>query len=277
MEFKYGVIGTRRKEMVTAIAEILDIPPSYKRAPTFAYVIGDFTVNKEGSLCFDKTADNIEITMERLIGGLDQRGFQFETPDKHYDEPSEGGDADVDVPNSDEAEAWAEREIRRMNLENQKVPDYSNRGPYGGDDIPDILTIEMPLDGFTETALENLARLIASKAALIKKAIGTDSLSIERTETTLGFPWFRFGIEPEEVNAYAQFIGALCAMAKTQQRITATERPVDNEKYAFRCFLLRLGFIGPEYKEERKILLSKLTGSAAFKNGQRNAEEVPQA
>ncbi len=275
MELKYGVTGTRRKEMATAIAEILDIPQKYKGVPTFAYVIGDFTVNKEGSLCFDETTDNIEITVERLIEGLDQRGFQFEMPDRQYDEPPEGSDADA--PNPDEAEAWAEREVRRINLENQKVPDYSNRGPYGGDDVPDILTIEMLLDGFTETALENLDRLIASKATLIKKAIGADSLPIERTETTLGFPWFRFGMETEEVNAYARFIGALCAMAKTQQRITATERPVDNEKYAFRCFLLRLGFIGPEYKEERKVLLSKLTGSAAFKNGQRNTEEVPEA
>ena len=37
--------------------------------------------------------------------------------------------------------------------------------------------------------------------------------------------------------------------------------------YAFRCFLLRLGFIGEEYKAERKILLSKLSGSSAFKSG----------
>lgn len=276
MEFRFNVTGARRKELVMAIGEILDTQPKYKGAPTFSYVIGDLTVNKEGSICFDEKTGNIEITVERLLDGLDQAGFQLEVPDKQYDEPAEGGDA-ADVPDPDEAEAWAEREMRRMNLENQKVPDYSNRGPYGGDDVPDILTIEMPLDGFTETRLENLDRLIASKAALIKKAIGADSLTINRTETTLGFPWFRFGIKPEEINAYARFIGALCAMAKTQQRITATERPVDNEKYAFRCFLLRLGFIGPKYKKERQILLSKLTGSAAFKNGQRNPEEVTEA
>ncbi len=42
---------------------------------------------------------------------------------------------------------------------------------------------------------------------------------------------------------------------------------MDNEKYAFRCFLLRLGFIGSEYKAERKILLKNLCGSSTFKNG----------
>lgn len=59
------------------------------------------------------------------------------------------------------------------------------------------------------------------------------------------------------------------AVARNQKRITAKEKPAENEKYAFRCFLLRLGFIGTEYKGERKILLKNLSGSSAFKNGER--------
>lgn len=55
-------------------------------------------------------------------------------------------------------------------------------------------------------------------------------------------------------------------MARNQKRVTAKERDTDNDKYAFRCFLLRLGFIGPEFKQERKILLRNLTGSSAFKS-----------
>lgn len=62
-------------------------------------------------------------------------------------------------------------------------------------------------------------------------------------------------------------------MARNQKRVTAKEKETDNNKYAFRCFLLRLGFIGAEFKDERKILLRKLTGSSAFKNGKRIAEE----
>jgi hypothetical protein len=131
----------------------------------------------------------------------------------------------------------------------------------------DSLTIEMPLEGFTDTALENLDRLIASKAALIKKAIGTDALPIERTETTLKFPWFRFDTDGEVVAAYSRFIGALCAAAKEQKRVTAKEKPVENEKFAFRVFLIRLGFVGDEYKAARKILLKNLSGNSAFKNG----------
>lgn len=56
-------------------------------------------------------------------------------------------------------------------------------------------------------------------------------------------------------------------MAKTQKRVTAKEKETDNQKYAFRCFLLRLGFIGDDYKAARKILLRNLEGSGAFKSG----------
>jgi CRISPR/Cas system-associated protein endoribonuclease Cas2 len=45
----------------------------------------------------------------------------------------------------------------------------------------------------------------------------------------------------------------------------AVEREVENEKYSFRCFLLKLGFIGDGYKVARKILLSRLEGNSAWR------------
>lgn len=69
------------------------------------------------------------------------------------------------------------------------------------------------------------------------------------------------------VKAYTHFIAALCKMSKDLKRVSSTEKEVDNEKYAFRCFLLRLGFIGSEYKAERKILLQNLSGNSSWKNG----------
>ncbi|MDL2310370.1 hypothetical protein LJC13_00155 [Peptostreptococcaceae bacterium OttesenSCG-928-C18] len=125
----------------------------------------------------------------------------------------------------------------------------------------------MPREGFTDTAIENLNKLVTSKAALIKKALGVDELPIEITEDKVSFPWFNPQGDAALVRAYTKFITALCDMAKEQKRVTAKEKPVSNEKYAFRCFLLRLGFIGDEYKAERKILLRNLEGSSAFKGG----------
>lgn len=127
------------------------------------------------------------------------------------------------------------------------------------------LCIEMPLEGFTGATLGNLEKLVLSKAALIKKAVSAEALPIERTETTLRFPWFSTDASPEEVQAYTVFISRLCATAKEQKRVIAVERNVENEKYAFRCFLLKLGF-GDEYKTERKIMLIRLEGDSAFKD-----------
>ena len=80
--------------------------------------------------------------------------------------------------------------------------------------------------------------------------------------------------EPDEAaKAYAEFISKLCLMARAQKRVTAKEKIVDNEKYAFRCFLLRLGMIGSAYKQSRKILLQNLIGSSAFKSGHRKEAE----
>lgn len=126
------------------------------------------------------------------------------------------------------------------------------------------LTVSLPLN---KVAVGNLTNLLTAKESLIKKALGIDDLGIEVTEDAVSFPWFEEMPEPEAVKAYTHFIAALGKMSRDLKRISATEKEVDNEKYAFRCFLLRLGFIGSEYKAERKILLQNLSGNSSWKNG----------
>jgi hypothetical protein len=132
------------------------------------------------------------------------------------------------------------------------------------DDESTGLTVSLPLD---KVAVGNLTNLLTAKESLIKKALGIDNLGIEVTEDTVSFHWFTEMPEPEAVKAYTHFIAALGKMSRDLKRISATEKEVDNEKYAFRCFLLRLGFIGSEYKAERKILLQNLSGNSSWKNG----------
>lgn len=136
------------------------------------------------------------------------------------------------------------------------------------------ICISMPCGLFTDSTLENLKAIVAAKGNLIKKALGTDNLPIEVTDTKVSFPWFVGTPIPEELKVYDTFICKLCEMARNQKRVSAKEKEVDNEKYAFRCFLLRLGFIGAEFKNERKILLRNLTGSSAFRSGQPKEVEV---
>ena len=134
-------------------------------------------------------------------------------------------------------------------------------------DEPCGVCISMPKSLFTDSNLENLKALITAKGSLIKKALGVADLPLEITDTKVSFPWFPAMPTPDEMNAYDTFICKLCEMARNQSRVNSSEKLTDNEKYAFRCFLLRLGFIGAEYKTARKILLKNLSGSSAFKNG----------
>lgn len=128
------------------------------------------------------------------------------------------------------------------------------------------LAIEIPRD---KVNLGNLNALLAAKATLIRHALGIERLPIEVRKDRIAFPWFSELPDADFTKACAHFIAALCEMSIRQKRATAIERAVDNEKYAFRCFLLRLGFIGDEYKADRHILLQNLSGDESSKNGGR--------
>ena len=131
------------------------------------------------------------------------------------------------------------------------------------------LTIKLPKETFTPEAVENLNRILEAKGTLIQKALGLEKLPEAVDEgDNISFPWFK--VEPngaDMVEAYGKLVCALCDMARNQKRVTAKEQHPANEKYAFRCFLLRLGFIGPDCKKTRASLLKNLSGSAAWKDG----------
>lgn len=130
------------------------------------------------------------------------------------------------------------------------------------------LTIAIPKDSLTDTALENLQKIIANKQTLFQRAFRMDSTEIEITDEKIKIIWFSYTTDSDEIAAYTQFISRLCDMARDAKRVSSKPTETDNDKYAFRCFLLRLGFIGKEYKTARKILLRNLTGNSAFRCGE---------
>lgn len=126
------------------------------------------------------------------------------------------------------------------------------------------LTIAISKESLMDTALENLQKIIANRQTLLQRAFQTDSTEVEITEQKINFAWFLYTEDGDEIAAYTQFISRPCDMAKDAKRVSSKPTETDNDKYAFRCFLLRLGFIGNEYKTARKILLRNLTGNSAF-------------
>lgn len=172
-------------------------------------------------------------------------------------------------------DALADKIMKGAPTKRMELPDFTNdMTDFDVDDIGDGVELEgmdMPSPDDYLSALQKdgkpLTNLLTAKEHLIKKALGIDDLDIEVSEDTVSFPWFTEMPDPETVKAYTHFITALGKMSRDLKRISANEKEVANEKYAFRCFLLRLGFIGNEYKAERKILLKNLSGNSSWKNG----------
>jgi hypothetical protein len=238
MTINYNCTGADRKKLVASIAEITGADSKYLGAPTFAYQVDYFTIDRNGIVTFDDRADSEEI--ENLLEKLDAAGF-------HAEPVADGGDAVAPA-----------EEVTEASTEETTDPHG-----YG-------LTITLPADSLPSGALVNLTNLLTAKGQLIRKALGVEALPVEVSPDTVSFPWFEGrDLDADEVKTYTHFIAALCDMARNQKRITAKEKDADNEKYAFRCFLLRLGFIGAEYKDKRKILLRNLSGNSAFKAGVR--------
>ena len=131
--------------------------------------------------------------------------------------------------------------------------------------LPDFASVSVKRSVLDDKGIENLTNIVRSKESLIRKALASGHLSIEVTDEKISFPWFVI-TEPEDMNAYSIFIEKLCSMAMTLKRVNIKEdKACENEKYAFRCFLVRLGMVGDQYKETRKVLLRNLSGSSAFK------------
>ena len=104
-----------------------------------------------------------------------------------------------------------------------------------------------------------------TKISVLKKALETDDLSIERKEDKICFPWFTDHDIDGEAKAYMQLVSGIAKRAKILTRVTATESPSDNDKFTMRLFLVSLNFKGEEYKFARKFLLRNLSGNSSWR------------
>lgn len=243
MEIRFEKTGAERKALVMAISEITGIKAEYMGVPGFSFRVGGYIISKDGMM---ETGEAANSDVSSLLAALKDRGF---------------------IPS--DAPAFI--------LEDEIIADTANN-----EEIPDRMIIELLSDGFTDIAFHNLEKLVAGKAALIRRAIGDDlaentgALPILREDGRICFPWFRFGMEPDAMTAWSCFFNLLCETAKNQKRVILKEKSLDegaSEKFAMRCFLLKLGFIGDEYKDARRIILAGLPGDGSFKSGKRSDQD----
>jgi hypothetical protein len=115
--------------------------------------------------------------------------------------------------------------------------------------------------------------LLRSKETLIRSAFGTDKEpAVTASGTGYSFAFYNATLDHAYITAAIQFAYCIHEQSFQQKRVTSKDNPVENEKYAFRCFLLRIGMIGKEYSLARKTLLAPLSGNSSFKSGERKQE-----
>lgn len=238
IEIKYNLMRTDRKALVKAVSDIAGKPSKYLGAPSFAYQIGDwYTITREGTLKISNYTDREEV--ERLLGKLYERGYEAEKDEKFVIADADKTDEDF----------------------KSKTVGYS----IG---LPIAKLSDKPC---SDKIIENLKAIIVSKMSLFQKAIGTDKeLKIEWDRDTIWFDWFDELQDAEKAELYMALFKALYQMAEKAVRVTAKEKPIENEKFAMRTFLNRIGLSGKEYKPLRKELMKNLSGDGAFRYGRPN-------
>ena len=85
------------------------------------------------------------------------------------------------------------------------------------------------------------------------------------------------GLHAGRMKAYIQLALALSQAAKSVRSASPKKHTTDNPKYAMRCWLLRLGFIGDEFATARDLLTKKLPGDAAFRHGRPRQQTAAEA
>jgi hypothetical protein len=96
------------------------------------------------------------------------------------------------------------------------------------------------------------------------------------TKGTVEFRLFQFnkpengkqnGLHAGELKTFIQLALALSEMAKEVRTASPKKSTTENKKFLMRTWLIRLGFVGDEFKTAREILMRNLEGDAAFRFG----------
>ena len=223
---------------------------------------------------------------------------ELEDADTAEDEPAEAEAEDASEPDNtaedDATEDEPETEVQEVE-EWQETEDQP-------EEVPLDLELAFPVSQHNGVTLRNLVNLLYSRGKLIGKATGghfhveeglveklkDDSCTfaimnfinaVSDYETEHGaaleglkittekiiFTGFPTAPDHEHLTAFAQLAVLMNQQAISQKRIQAKDVNDENEKYALRTWLLRLGMNGPDFKETRKILMENLSGHAAFR------------
>ena len=294
---------TDRKALARAIAGELHTEACYMRAPTYAYEVGDFKVDRDGNIVGDDFTPlmgfllrNGYITEEALAAQVGTAEAPTE-PARDAEAPAEGvapdedaaGEADAEGADPDSGEEQQTdapvttntideqtitipaRDITVEQLKNLTYILYSRQYILNlmtsGATAPSGDTISIPVE-LVEALKEALPATPGDFTALLDshRELGLKGFDFRDGQFSLTFPFYE--TEPTKWTAFAGLQGRILQMAMAATRVfPELIRPgEDAEKYTAHMWLQRMGYRGPEMKEQRNILLKHLHGYCAFSN-----------
>ena len=288
MTIHCNVTGAERKRLAQVLGEITFAEPEYMKAPTFAYVIGDYHIDKDGTIeCSNDVAQEAVLL---VVEKLKEQGFEPEIESNDPIGEEDPISEDEPVEDAAPAEAPAEMPDVAPEPETEGMPEAEATEADVGAETPDAaapeeetsteadqpeetttdaddnkLTISIPRAKLTDDALDRLRTIVSNKEELFKRALLADELPIEVAEDKVSFPWFSLTGIAGEAEAYAQFITALCKMAVEQKRVLDKPYDGDNDRFTMRIFMVRLGMKGAEFALARKLMMKHLTGNSGWR------------
>ena len=276
---KYEMNTDDRKVLVKRLGELTGVKPAYTYMPRCAYECGAYSVERNGDLMVEEANADANIINTLIAEGL----IMGEAMEIVTEEPAQDWVPDAEY----EQEAEAESAV--------------SLGVTDAERETDSLTISLPMTGHTGESLRRLVNMVYSRGTLLSKATG-GAFSIDKELITaldeastpvmsadfstmlneytsehggltglaleadkVSFTGFPLTNDPDRNSAFQHLVCLMNRMAIEQKRIQAKVVNDDNEKYAFRIWLLRLGMRGDEYKAARKALMENLSGHAAFR------------
>lgn len=233
-----------RKNVVKALAEHLGETAVYAGPPSFAYQVGNITVDREGKIILED-----ESRTEEVMAVLTECGFLGNNGEEEETETSYTG---IRIPVGD---MGAQGIINLLNMLHAKQYLINKAIGKEGFSVSDSLITDLEAGEF-----QNAGEVIAF--------IGNHEGSNEGfafLEDTILFTGFPYTEEPVAVKAYTVLASKMVQSAGMQKRISPKPTIEENEKYYMRSWMVRIGLGGKDTKEERAFLLGGLKGHTAFR------------
>ena len=259
-----------RKEMVRKLSAHLGIPAVYMRTPTYAFRIGEITVNRDASVSGEREA--LLPAAECLL----ENGYITELPAELAEDDSEA--SAEEAPAKAEPADSADKDITVTTIRIYE-PDWTVQSMtnlmhmlYARQDLINRM-LQMNCLRIDEMFIQGLAAIsltcVSDFETMLHDAIRNGQVAgvnLDAGAVSVDLPY-----EQDSIRwvFYSQLISACVKAAKSAKRVLPRRPDSEADKYHANAWLNRLGFGGAEHKELRRTLMGHLDGYAAFKSADR--------